>query len=139
MEYIRRVHYHETDRMGVTHHSNYLRYTEEARIELLRAIGYSYAELEARGIGCPVLEAECRYCLPTTFDEELCIDIEAESFNGIKLVFSYRMTKKQTGELAFTGRSSHCFLSRDRRPINVKKELPGLYEALCALIPKAER
>ncbi len=130
MEYIRKVHYHETDRMGVTHHSNYLKYAEEARIEFLRQIGHGYAKLEASGITSPVLELECRYCRSTTFDDVLSIDINAESFNGIKLVFSYRITNSSNGEVVFTGKSAHCFLLDGKRPMNVKKELPEMYTAL---------
>ena len=34
------VQYYETDKMGITHHSNYIRWMEEARIDFLRQIGW---------------------------------------------------------------------------------------------------
>ena len=36
------VQYYETDRMGITHHSNYVRWMEEARTFFLREIGWPY-------------------------------------------------------------------------------------------------
>ena len=38
-----RVQYYETDRMGVTHHSNYIRFMEEARVAYLEQLGFPYA------------------------------------------------------------------------------------------------
>ena len=37
--YKRKVHYYETDQMGIVHHSNYIRWFEEARIDFLEKIG----------------------------------------------------------------------------------------------------
>ena len=42
--YIRRANYYETDQMGIVHHSNYIRYSEEARIELMRQVGLDCRE-----------------------------------------------------------------------------------------------
>ena len=49
-----RVQYYETDRMGVTHHSNYIRFMEEARVAYLEQLGFPCAELERRGVISPV-------------------------------------------------------------------------------------
>ena len=45
--YFHTVQYYETDRMGLTHHSNYVRWMEEARIDFLKQIGWNYEKLEA--------------------------------------------------------------------------------------------
>ena len=63
--YIHKVQYYETDKMGITHHSNYVRWMEEARIEFLDQIGWSYVRMEEEGIISPVLavkigRASCR-------------------------------------------------------------------------------
>ena len=44
-----RVRYAETDRMGLLHHAQYLVFFEQARIDLLRAGGLSYRDIEDRG------------------------------------------------------------------------------------------
>ena len=63
------VQYYETDKMGITHHSNYIRWMEEARIDFLSKIGWSYAKLEEEGIISPVVAVECKYMQPTTFSD----------------------------------------------------------------------
>ena len=47
MAYIHKVKYYECDRMGVTHHSNYIRFMEEARIDWLDRHGYGFDRMEA--------------------------------------------------------------------------------------------
>ena len=56
-----RVRYAETDQMGVVYYSNYFVWFEVARAELLRSLGWSYREMEAEGVGLPVIEAHCEY------------------------------------------------------------------------------
>ena len=55
------VKYYETDRMGFTHHSNYLRWMEEARIDCMDSLGWPYARFEKAGIISPVTAIECRF------------------------------------------------------------------------------
>ena len=71
--YRRQVFYYETDKMGVTHHSNYVRFMEEARIDFLEQIGCSYDKMEKAGIISPVIWIECEYKRSTTFGDELRI------------------------------------------------------------------
>lgn len=123
-EYIRRVHYHETDKMGVTHHANYIKWMEEARIHFLDQIGYGYARLERDGIISPVIGVECRYKHPTTFDDTVCVRVGVEEFKGVKLVIGYTMTNQATGELVLLGKTTHCFTNRDGRPVILKKQFP---------------
>ena len=59
-----RVRYYETDCMGFVHHSNYVRYYETARTEMLRELGMTYPELEAQGIMLPVIDVQSRYVSP---------------------------------------------------------------------------
>jgi len=68
-----RVRYPETDPMGYLHHSRYLQYFEMGRVELLRSLGHSYAELEKRGIYFAVVKAEVRYKAPARYDDELTL------------------------------------------------------------------
>ena len=129
-EYIHRVHYHETDRMGITHHSNYIKWMEQARIEFLDAIGWSYARLEREGILSPVIGIECQYKRSTTFDDRIRIAISVAEFKGVKLVIGYTMVNEATGETVLTGRSSHCFTTPAGKPIILKKQFPEFDAAL---------
>ena len=54
--YVHVVNYYETDKMGITHHSNYIRWMEEARVEFLDSIGDGFDKLEAHGVFSPALK-----------------------------------------------------------------------------------
>lgn len=126
------VQYYETDRMGITHHSNYIRWMEEARIEFLDQIGWNYARLEELGVISPVTAVECRYKHSTTFSDEVLISVHVEEFKGVKLKLGYRM-EKTGGELAAEGHSEHCFLSREGKIVRLDKEFPEFYRTLTEL------
>lgn len=133
--YIHKVHYYETDKMGITHHSNYIRWMEEARIEFLKNIGWNYEKIEAMGIISPVTAVECKYKNTTAFADEVAVDVWVEEFKGVKLKIRYEM-KKQDGTLACEGASEHCFLNKDGKIISLKREYPDIYNALVQYIRK---
>lgn len=123
-DYIRRVQYHETDKMGITHHSNYIKWMEEARISFLEQIGYGYARLERGGIVSPVVAVECQYRRAKTFHDEVRIYVRVEEFRGVRLVVGYTMVNTATGETVLTGKTTHCFTNRSGRPLILKKQFP---------------
>ena len=133
-DYVHKVQYHETDKMGVTHHSNYIKWMEEARIHFLDQIGYSYAKLERDGIISPVIGVECQYKHPTTFDDEVRITVGVEKFKGVRLIIRYTMTNTATGKVVLTGKSTHCFTDPNGRPIILKKQFPEFDGALRAAV-----
>lgn len=59
--YDHKVQYYETDGMGIVHHSNYIRWFEEARVDLLEQLGFGYDRIEEAGYSGPVLEVSCQY------------------------------------------------------------------------------
>lgn len=130
MKYIHKVKYYETDKMGITHHSNYIRWMEEARIEFLDKIGYNYLKLEQDGIMSPVIGIECDYKVSTTFDDEIEIDVKVKEFKGVRLIIEYTMKNVKTNDLVLVGVSKHCFVNRDGKPIILKKEFPEFDERL---------
>ena len=127
--YRHKVQYYETDKMGITHHSNYIRWMEEARIDFLTRIGFSYAKLEEMGIISPVIAVSCRYMNPTTFDDEIDIAVEVSEFRGVKLRLKYVM-KDASGKVVCESTSEHGFLNREGRPVRMKQEFPELFAAL---------
>ena len=137
--YIRNVNYYETDKMGITHHSNYIRWMEEARIDFLEQIGFGYAKLEADGIVSPIIGVECEYKSSTTFGDSVEIQVEIEEFKGVLLVIRYTMTKCDSGELVLRGKTKHCFLNSEGKPIMLKKQFPEFDAKLKELVkPKNE-
>ena len=126
--YERKAHYYETDQMGIVHHSNYIRWMEEARIAFMDALGLSYHTVEERGVLIPVLSASCEYKNFVRFDEIVEIYPRVKTFNGIRLTMEYRMLEKGTGKLCCVGETGHCFTTAQMKPLSLKKQDKEMYD-----------
>lgn len=136
--YKRKMNYYETDRMGVVHHSNYIRFLEEARCTWLEKIDLSMAKLEENGITIPTLEVDCKYKYHVTSGDTILIKPYVSEFNGVRMTVKYEVTEEKTGNVVIEAFSKHCFTTRDLKPINLKKYneefynvFGGLYEGSC--------
>jgi len=124
--YERKAMYHETDQMGIIHHSNYVKWMEEARLDLMDQLGMNYRQMEEMEIISPVLSIQVDYKTMVHFDDTVVIQTKLAKYNGVKMEVEYIMTDKETGELRTTARSSHCFLNRSGKPISLKRSYPEL-------------
>lgn len=115
--------YYETDQMGIIHHSNYIRWFEEARIDFMNQIGLTYKTMEQEGIISPVLEVNCKYLQMMYFDDLATIKVKINDYRGVRFTCSYEIYN-QNGILCTTGISKHCFINQEGRPINLKKVKP---------------
>src|SRR5579863_2309353 len=91
-----RVRYPEVDAMGYLHHSRYLQYFEMGRVEMLRATGFSYAELEKQGIFFVVIKAEIKYKSPARYDEELQLTTRVTKQTYVRYDHSYELKRDGT-------------------------------------------
>lgn len=132
--YERGVHYYETDQMGIVHHSNYIRWFEEARTDFLGQIGLPYDKIEKEGILIPVLGVSCKYKSAIRFGDLVCVHLKITYFNGVRFRVSYQIIGKETGVLHAVGESEHGFVNRDMVPVRMKKEFPQMYELLAAYV-----
>ena len=80
--YLHKVNYYETDKMGITHHSNYIRYMEEARVDFLDQLGWSFIKLEKEGMASPVMSVEGVYKKSTTFPDTIEIMVGIEKLSA---------------------------------------------------------
>ena len=124
----RKINYYETDRMGIVHHSNYIRFMEEARCYLLEKAGMPYSASEENGIMIPVLGVNCEFKHHVTFDDTILIKLFVKEFNGVRLTMGYTATEKNSGEVVFTGETKHCFTDKNLRPLRLQKANPDFYE-----------
>ena len=127
--YIHVAQYYETDQMKIIHHSNYIRWFEEARVDFLDQIGANYAKLEEAGITSPVLSVEAHYKTMVRFGDSVYVLTEVSSYTGVKLGLTYRVIDVATGELRTTGKSQHCFLNDAGRPVSLKKFKPDVHDS----------
>lgn len=129
--YEHKAHYYETDQMGIIHHSNYIRWFEEARVNLLEKMGVGYDLMEEMGIISPVLSVQCEYKSMTRFNDTVLIRTKVLEYNGVKLVITYTVVDKVSGEVRCVGETRHCFLSKDHKPISLKRSYPELHKTMC--------
>lgn len=124
--YIHKVQYYETDKMGIVHHSNYIRYMEEARVDFLEQIGWGFDKLEQAGIVSPVVGVQVRYKQPCRFPENIEISVSVEKYNGVLLHIGYEMKQTQTGVVVCIGHSEHCFLDAAGNSMRLKQHFSEL-------------
>ncbi|MBR0400084.1 MAG: acyl-CoA thioesterase [Mogibacterium sp.] len=130
--YERTVNYYETDQMAVIHHSNYIRYFEEARISFMAQIGCPYEALEREEIRSPVLAVSCRYIQPVRFGETVQIRVRLTRMSRVKCSFSYEVCDAETGEIRARGELEHGFIDKDGRPVNMQKSKPEFFARFIA-------
>ncbi|MBO4861927.1 MAG: acyl-CoA thioesterase [Firmicutes bacterium] len=129
--YIHKVRYYETDRMGITHHSNYIRWMEEARLDFLEKIGWGLEKIEETGVVSPVVSITSSFKQTTTFPDEVEISVRVEDVKGARLKLGYVM-KNADGKTVFTASSEHCFTDSRGKVLRLDRQFPELFEALCA-------
>jgi acyl-CoA thioester hydrolase len=120
-----RVRYAETDQMGVVYYANYLVWMEVARVELCKACGFNYRDMERDdGVLLAVAEANCRYKFPARFDDQVTVRSWIEEANTRMVTFQYEMSAE--GKVLATGFTRHIYVSREMQRVR----LPDKYRAL---------
>ncbi|CAM3727329.1 YbgC/FadM family acyl-CoA thioesterase [Aeromicrobium ponti] len=123
------VRYAETDQMGVVYHANYLIWMELGRTQIIKDLGFSYAEMEQDGIISPVLDIQASYKKPLRYGQIATIKTWIEEYDGFRVSYGYEIFNDE-GELAVTGSSKHVCVKKDSfRPISIKKKYPDWHEA----------
>ena len=121
--------YYETDRMGIVHHSNYIRWMEEARVDYLAQLGWGLERLEAMGSVSPATYLDAKYKQTTTFPDVISIQVTLTQFTGVRLRLHYVMTK-EGGPVVFEGNSEHCFQDQQGHILRLRKAFPAFAQAL---------
>jgi acyl-CoA thioester hydrolase len=126
--YSRKIQFYETDAMGVVHHSNYIRWFEEARVEFMDHMGYGYAKLNGVGIDIAVTGVSCEYRSMARFGEMVEIHLRLAALSHARMTVRYEVSDAASGTVRVTGETRHGFVSRETaRPIALKKAVPELY------------
>lgn len=134
--YKRIINYYETDKMQVVHHSNYIRFLEECRMDFMRQAGLDYHLMEERGIMIPVLSVSCNYLTPARFGDIICIIPKIEKFHGVKFSMSYRIYSQDFSVLHNEAATEHCFVDFDFKPVRLKKNHPDIYNKMLDMVGK---
>lgn len=132
--YERKVNYYETDRMGIVHHSNYVRMLEECRCDFLEQAGIPYPYIESCGILIPVLSVESKFVRPLRYGDTFAVYPCVTRFNGVRLELSYKVVNRTNGELCNESKSSHCFTDESLKPIRLKLKYPEIYKVFAEYV-----
>jgi acyl-CoA thioester hydrolase len=118
-----RVRYAETDQMGIAYYANYLIWMELGRVELCRARGIRYRDMEVEdGVLLAVGEAHCRYLYPARYDEELVIDTRIGLAHPRMVEFLYEIRSAESDRKLATGATRHVFCTRDLKPVKLPRK-----------------
>ena len=119
-----RVRYAETDQMGVVYYANYLIWMEVGRVELCRAAGIRYRDMETGDqVLLVVAEANCRYQAPARYDDEIRIRTRIAAATSRLIRFEYEIFDVTTGAMLANGFTKHLFCGPGLRP----RKLPEKY------------
>lgn len=126
VDYTHKVQYYETDAMSCVHHSNYIRWFEEARANFMEKLGYSYFEMDNDGVMSPVLSIDIKYKSMARYGDECIITTWAEKYTGTKITFGYEIRDSKTSEIRCTGSSMHCFLTKEGKVVSLRRSFPEM-------------
>lgn len=123
-----KVRYAETDQMGIVHHANYYPWFEVARTDFLEDVVASYKDIEDMGLMLPLVNSHCDYKKPAKYGDEVVITSMITELNRVKMVVAYEVFVFD--ELIATGYTTHAFVNKDFKIVNVSKQFTEIYEKL---------
>ena len=118
-----RVRYAETDQMGMSHHSNYWVWFEEARSELFRELGLPYSEFEKENIFLPVGESFCQFKKPAKYDELITIRTSVSQLKLSTIKFTYQVLDESESELLAWGYTTHIFVDQNQKLVPIPESI----------------
>ena len=116
-----RVRYPEVDAMGYLHHSRFFQYFEMGRVELLRSMGISYADVERQGIFFVVVKVECKYRAAARYDEELTLTTRVTRQAHVRIDHAYELRRGTT--LLAEAKTTIACVDREGRLREIPEEL----------------
>ena len=121
-----RVRYGETDQMGVVYHAEYLVYCEIGRTELIRDLGFPYAEMERQGVMLAVTDASLRFHAPARYDDRLTVETRLTDVGSRAVSFDYVITHAVTGARLVSARTRLIALDRAGRLTTIPTDMRRL-------------
>lgn len=121
-----RVIYADTDAMGIVYHTNYIKWFEIGRTELLRDMGIYYAMFESRGFNLPLTKAYCHYLLPARYDQVLFIETEIRYIKRASVKFNCSIWDEQQEKRLVEGYTVHACTNREGKIVRIPEDVVDL-------------
>ena len=132
-EYSRPVYYYETDKMGVVHHSNYVRWLEEARTFFFNENDLAYVVTESLGVMSPITDINLKYKYPAKYGDTYTVKMQMTKYTGVRFRVAYTVVN-QDGNVLLEGESGHAFIDMNHRPVSLKRTIPERHELMKKLM-----
>jgi len=114
-----RVIYADTDAMGIVYHTNYIKWFEIGRTELLRERGVVYAEMESLGYNLPVIELWCHYLLPARYDQIVLVETEVVHTRRASIKFNYLIWNESKEDVLVEGSTVHACINKQGKIVRI--------------------
>lgn len=118
-----RVTYADTDAMGIVYHTNYIKWFEIGRTELLREMGIVYAQLELMGYNLPLTEVSCYYLAPAKYDDIVLLETKINYFRRASIKFEYIIWNEKKDKILVEGYSTHAFTNNEGKITRAPKKM----------------
>jgi len=137
-EYSRPVYYYETDKMGVVHHSNYIRWLEEARDYYFNAVDLAYIVTESYGLMCPVIDLILNYKHYARYGDVFTVRLKLTKYTGVRFRMAYTI-ENQEGKVLLEAESGHAFVGVNHKPVSLSRAIPHRHEIMKKLMEQGEK
>ena len=119
--------------MGIVYHTNYIRWFEIGRIELLRKMGITYSEVEKDGFYLPVTRVYCHYHLPAHYDEIVLVETRIAYLKRASIKFTYLIWDESRENLLTEGYTIHACTDRDGKIIRIPSVIADKIGSECSM------
>ena len=132
-EYTRPVYYYETDKMGVVHHSNYIRWLEEARDFYFDESDLAYVVTESYGVMCPVTDIELKFKHFARYGDRFTVRLKMTKYTVVRFRMAYTVVS-QDGKTLLEGETGHAFINQELKPVSLSRAIPERHELMKRLL-----
>jgi len=123
-----RVIYADTDAMGIVYHTNYIRWFEMGRNEIMRQLGVSYSELEKLGLNLPLTKVSCHYLAPAKYDDLITIETKFDYIKRASIRFNSKIWDENQEKILVEGYTIHACTNNEGKIRRIPKLLLELTE-----------
>ena len=118
-----RVIYADTDAMGIVYHTNYIKWFEIGRAELLRELGMPYAQIESSGYNLPLTEVSCHYLYPAKYDQIVIVETEIVYLKRASIKFKYVIQDENEVRVLVEGESVHACVNSQGKVVRIPPDI----------------
>ncbi len=119
------VRFSEIDALGIIWHGHYLKYFEDCRESFGNKYGLGYQDIYNHGFAAPLIKLKIDFKKTGKYGDKLIVECTFVDTAASKIIFHYRIFRKEGHELLGTGETTQVFITLDQ---NLYITLPPFFE-----------